>query len=150
MRDFDAERAERENRERTFRLGGHEFRFRPALEARTYSTYLELMDRMAGGAWPEGSFDVLNATVLALLEPEYHERWSELVAVPAEGPRVANPVTFDEIVSVIEFCVESQTVRPTSRSSVSGSSGDNGSTRSTGVSGSPAATSSPGSTFGVS
>ena len=150
MRDFDAERAERENRERTFRLGGHEFRFRPALEARTYSTYLELMDRMAGGAWPEGSFDVLNDTILALLEPDYHATWNDLVAIPVDGPRRANPVTFDEMVSVIEFCVEAQTVRPTSRSSASGSSADNGTTRLTDASASLAATTSPGSTSGAS
>jgi len=132
VKDFDTLRSQREQRERTFKIAGREFQFRPALPAQTYSLYLELMDKMAEGHWPEGSFDTLNATMLALLEPDYRDVWAEAI-----GDGGANPVSFEDIAEIIDYCVSVQTGRPTKPPSVSTASGGNASTRSTDVSDSP-------------
>lgn len=132
MKDFDTLRSQREQRERTFKIAGHEFRFRPALPAHSYSLYLELMDKMSEGRWPEGSFDTLNGTILALLEPDYHDLWGQVIDESSD-----NPVSFEDLSDIIDYCVSVQTGRPTKPPSVSTVSGGNGSTRLTDVSDSP-------------
>lgn len=145
MKDFDALRAEREQRDRSFKIAGHEFRFRPALPAETYSLYLELMDKMSEGRWPEGSFDTLQATMLALLEDDSRDVWLRAV-----GDNVANPISFEDVADIIDYCVSVQTGRPTQPRSLSGGTGESGSTKSTdgsdsqGRPASPALTSVPG------
>lgn len=134
MKDFDALRSEREQRERTFKIAGREFRFRPALPAQQYSLYLELMDQMSAGRWPEGSFDTLNGTILELLDEDSRVDWEVVLA-----ERGGNPISFEDMADVIDYCVAIQTGRPTQPRGLSGSSGGNGSTRSTDGSGSQAA-----------
>lgn len=131
MKDFDELRREREQRERSFRIAGREFFFRPALPAAQYSLYLELMDKMREGRWPEGSFETLNETVLQLLEEESRDHWRVTIA-----ENNGNPVSFEDIADVIDYCVAVQTARPTKPRSLSGSTGESGGTPSTDGSGS--------------
>jgi hypothetical protein len=129
-KDFDALRKQREQRERSFTIAGREWHFRPALPAETYSLYLELMDQMSQGRWPSGAFDILNGTILALLEDGEQEAWEEIVAV-----RNGNPLSFEDLSDVIDYCVGIQTGRPTQPRSPSGTTGGSGGTSSTDGSG---------------
>lgn len=134
MKDFDALRAEREQRERTFKIAGRDFSFRAALPAEQYSLYLELMDKMSEGRWPEGSFDTLNSTMLQLLDDGSHAAWDEVLA-----SRNGNPVSFEDMADIIDYCVGVQTGRPTQPRSPSGRTDESGGTRLTVASDSPAA-----------
>lgn len=137
-KNFDELRAEREARDRSFTIAGHEFRFRPAIPAHQYSLYLELMDRMSEGRWPPGSFDTLNATVLELLEPDQRDAWEHALANGGQ-----HPISFEDISKIIEYAVEVNSGRPTTPPSASGSTAGSGGTRSTDASASPAAEGSP-------
>ena len=134
MKDFDALRSEREQRDRSFRIAGRDFRFRPAIPAQTYSLYLELMDKMSEGRWPEASFETLNATMVDLLELDDREAWADVLAA-SNG----NPISFEDIADIIDYCVSVQTGRPTAPRSPSSPTGGSGSTKSTDASDSPAA-----------
>lgn len=134
MKDFDALRSEREQRDRTFKIAGREFKFRPALAAEKYSLYLHLADEQAQARWPEESFEIMNGTILELLEPDSREAWNEVI-----GNSLDHPISLLDMDQIIQHCVAVQTGRPTAPLSSSGTQGGSGSTTSTGGSESPAA-----------
>lgn len=142
-KNFDELRAEREARDRSFTIAGHEFRFRPAIPAQQYSLYLELFDQMSEGRWPPGSFDTLNATILELLEPDSRPTWEAALANGSD-----HPISFDDMMGIVQNVIEVNAGRPTEPRSASGSTAGSGGTRSTDGSASPAAQGSPASISG--
>jgi hypothetical protein len=138
MKDFDALRSEREQRERTFKIAGREFRFRPAVPAEKYSLYLHLADQQSKANWPEESFEIMNGTILELLEPESRDAWNEVIS-----NHLDHPISLLDMDQIIQHCVAVQTGRPTTPLSPSGTQGGSGSTTSTDASASAAAPAPP-------
>lgn len=117
-KDFDTERAEVEQRDRTFTLAGREFKFRLGVRP---EALIEYSDFVTGRLQLDerDAIAMLDRTMSEYLEPEYHSVWKEA----REDTTIAHPITSDDIFRVIGYMTEVLTVRPTKASSDS-SSGD--------------------------
>ena len=126
MRDFDVERAERETRDRTFRIAGHDFTFRPTVRP---ESLIEYSDFVTGRLDLEekDAIALLDRTVKAYLEPELHEQWDAVRADELAG----HPISSDDMFRLIGYMTEVQTLRPTKQSSDSSSGGESTGTTST-------------------
>ena len=133
-KDFDALRTRQEQRDRNFIIGGREWHVREAIPARTVTEYVRVAQQISRSTWPDDTYDVLNGSILTCLEPSDHEAWREMVANGG-----SHPVTVNEMLAIMEHCIEATAERPTSPPSPSGTTGGSGTTTSTDGSGSPAA-----------
>lgn len=121
MKDFDEARAEREARERTFKIGGEEFTFRPAV---TPEALLAYNSAITGEVTPTEQewIALYDQTIVALLDPGQDDRW--LHVRRGDAP---NPINVSDLTSLLEWLLEQQVGRPTGPPSDSStSSGGNG------------------------
>lgn len=157
MKDFDAERRARLERDRSFQLGGETFTMRPSVAPEATLRWsqmamgeigvereLPVLDGKGEATGnirtrkivPEAeALDIFDETVLAFLEPGQEEKWATV-----RGADVELPLTIDDLRELIEWLFEAQTGRPTGPSSDStpGSGDATSTTTSTVASGSPA------------
>lgn len=103
MKDFDAERKIREDRE--FRIGGKTFRFKPSVQQEPVDLYYDSLGSAEGTN--SELLTVMDNLVLAGLEPEYHETWREV-----RGADVPIPLMGDDIHKVIRYMFEVMLDRP--------------------------------------
>lgn len=128
MKDFDTARNERLERERGFRIGGHDFVYRASVAPEALLAWDDRGD-LEGQAF----LDVIDETVIAFLEPGQDEKWREARSAASE-----NPLNISDIIEVIQWLFEEQVGRPTGRSSESTNGGGASGTPLTVVSSSPA------------
>lgn len=108
MRDFDIDRAAREDNDRTFRIGGQEFTFRPYVHPNTMVRF-----QASFGQGDEHFLAELDKIISTeLLEPGQEEEWLKLRAEDHPKP----PSAFD-LVEVYNYVMGEATGRPTERSS---------------------------------
>lgn len=137
MKDFDAIRAERQQRDgQTFKLAGQQFTLKPDMPARAISDYADLDTyTVENGQIPPGTFDTLARCIGSTLVTADQERWHDLLAQELE-----NPITLEDMLAVANFMVEVTAHRPTKPLSSSGDTAGNDGRKSTDDSGSPAET----------
>lgn len=133
MRDFDEDRAKREQTDRRFRLAGRDFRFLPAVRPEDFADYVDFIQDSTRYS-EHDAIKLLDRTVVAFLEPEFEQAWRE-----AREEQSANPVTARDIIDLITWMTEVQSARPTEPSSASGTGDETGGTNSTEGTSSPVA-----------
>lgn len=106
MKDFDAARTAREQRDRTFRLSGREFRFRTATRPEETAELFDWLDGFTPNLPQVEATALCDRAIKVLLEPEFGNAWDE---VRAENDP---PVTQGEILEIIGHILEVQTGRP--------------------------------------
>ncbi len=130
MRDFDIDRATREEADHQFRIGGEDFTFRAYVHpedlvrmqnAITDADFLKVTDEVFPGS---------------LLEPGQEKKWAKVRS--RENPK---PLSVTDIVGVINYVSQVATGRPTEQSSDSSATSSPTGTASTGRSRSKALTS---------
>lgn len=135
MKDFDQERQARVNRERTFRIGGEEFTYRPAVSPEAllpYNTAITGDSRPSEAEWIE----LYDETIRALLDPGQEEKWATV-----RNPDVENPISIQDLSGLLQWLLEEQVGRPTGQPSDSSTSSDGNGTHSKDDSSSKAETS---------
>lgn len=117
MKNFDEDRALREQQERKITIGGRELRFRAGIEPERFAEYV---DFVSGALEPSPkeleAVAILDRTIEAYLEPGSREAWRELRA----DVDLDNPITSKDMHAVIGHMVEVQNVRPSEPSGNSG------------------------------
>jgi hypothetical protein len=111
MKDFDAERTVREDRE--FRIGGRLFRFRPSVQQELLDAYFDSMASVEGTN--AELLAVMDHLILGGLEPEFHDEWKLVRSAEVEAPLMG-----DDIHGVIRYMIEVMMDRPTVSPSDSG------------------------------
>lgn len=130
MKDFDTERAIREQRDRRFKIAGREFTFRAAVSPDAFAEYVDLVSGQIDPPQREAAdVAILDRTMLAFLTPDCHDAWTE--ARHDDG--IDNPITTGDIHALISWMSEVQAGRPTAPSLLSGSGDGSSGTTSTGV-----------------
>ncbi len=120
MKDFDEARREREERDRSFTIGGEQFVRRVAVAPEQILTWNKAT---AGDIEPneEEWLALYDETILAMLEPGQAEKWAQV-----RDPELANPLTTGDLTALVRWLFEEMTGRPTGPSSDS-SAGQNSS-----------------------
>lgn len=140
MRDFDEIRREREQRDRSFRIGGEEFTYKASVAP-------EVLVRWNSAATAELELtetewlELFDETTLAILDPGQQEKWERVRAVGGD-----HPLNIGDMRAVIQFLIEEATGRPTGPPAGSSPGGDSTETGSRGESSSPAEATSTDST----
>lgn len=111
-KNFDVDRNERLQRERSFVLGGETFTYRPSVSPEALLAWDQRHDKVG-----QDFLDVVDETVLAFLEDGQKAKW-EHVRRPADASN-PNPVNINDIVEVIAYLFEEQVGRPTEQPSAS-------------------------------
>lgn len=108
VRDFDAERQERYERPRSFKIGGEVFTFHRGLRPEEFNAITaEYFEMTVDTPAPE-AVEVVDRTILAFLDGEENrERWRQLRA------REEQAITGRDMRLVIEMIFEEQTGVPT-------------------------------------
>lgn len=117
MKDFDADRHEREQRDRQFTIGGETFTFRPSVAPESLLPY----HRAITGEYVPTEDDwikIYDEAVVALLEPGQAEAWQR-----ARDVNAAIPLNAKDISDLLQWLLEQQTGRPTGRTSESSPTG---------------------------
>ena len=112
MKNFDAERLAPVEKDRSFRIGGHDFQYRAGVRP-------EVLARYYDGSPTNDNVETLkiyDETVVAFLEDGYADVWRSVREL--EGPEA---ITLRDIRDLIDWLIEEQTARPTGRSSDSSS-----------------------------
>jgi len=142
VKDFDQKRNARALKDRTFKLNGIEFEYRPAVAPESLIEW----SRMVGGEHVERAADgtilmdgsgqpisslsesqaleIYNTTILQFLSPGQETKWEA-----ARDPNAENPVNLTDLTDLITWLFEETSGRPTgpsSSSSGSSSGGPNG------------------------
>jgi hypothetical protein len=133
VKDFDVIRAERVNADRTFRLAGEEFTFRPTIGADRLAKY---EDDMFDAATAAASVAIADGYILDLLEPGQEKKWQA-----ARSRNGDEAISFTDMREVINHVHEVISGRPTERPSGSTGGPSASGTGSTGGSPSKARTS---------
>lgn len=110
MKDFDARRKERAERDRGFTLGGETFVMKPGVRPEALAAY-ESIDVDAS---PEAKLGTMDGMILDFLEgdtAEIEARWKKVRAIED------NPITIQDMQAVIEWMIAEQTGRPTGQPS---------------------------------
>lgn len=103
MKDFDAERKVREDRE--FRIGGRDFRFKPSVQQDLVDAYY---DALGNAELSNAEFmKIMDNVVLGGLEPAFHGDWEYVRSVDTELPLMA-----DQVHGVIRYMLEVMLDRP--------------------------------------
>lgn len=112
MKDFDEARAERQARDRSFRIGGEEFTYRPAVAPEAILQW----SRMTGGEMPDlteqEAIEIFDETVLAFLEVGQEKKWKAV-----RDPKLENPLNISDLRELVSWLFEEQTGRPTGQPS---------------------------------
>lgn len=137
MKDFDALRAQRESRDRTFKIAGRTFRYRPATRPEEVAELFDWLDGFTPMLPQLDALAVLDRAMVVLLEPDCRDDWQAARADTDE------PITQNEILEILAEILEVQTGRPILQLAASSGSASGNGTSSTGGSGSPAAPASP-------
>ena len=132
MKDFDALRANREQQDRTLKLSGREFRFRPATRPEETAELFDWLDGFTGPMPQVEATALCDRAIKTLLEPESAPVWDE---VRRENDP---PVTQTEILAIIAHILEVQTGRPILQLDGSGGTPSSTGTTRTAESASPA------------
>lgn len=116
MKDFDEARAEREARDRTFKIGGEEFHFRPAV---TPEALLPYNRAITGEYTPteEEWIKLYDESITAMLDPGQDARW-----VHVRRPDAPNPLNVADLNELLQWLLEQQAGRPTGQPSDSSTS----------------------------
>lgn len=109
MKDFDEARAERMQRDRSFKIGGETFTRRLAVRPEA----MEEFARMRRDEAELAGFEIFDRTFYAFVEPEGHERWKQL------REREDDPLNYADIMEVCGWLVAEETGRPTRALSLS-------------------------------
>lgn len=108
MKDFDEARRERLQRDRSFRIAGREFVYRPAVPPEALFGWFDM-----SADTPEAeAIATIDATIVEFLEPEYREAWRE-----ARDPDAENPITRDDMLELARWLLSEQAGRPTGQQS---------------------------------
>ena len=132
MKDFDVLRANREQQDRTFQLGGVTFRFRPSIPPQDAAELYDYLDGFTPSLPLLEQVALIERAIKRFLEPEFQATWDEVRAT--SDP----PVTFEDIQRVVGYILEVVLGRPILQLDGSGGTASSDGTRSTGGSGSPA------------
>lgn len=127
MKDYDEQRRSLEGVERTFRLGGIEFRAAPAMPAEALSDLADLQS----GTKTDQAFKTVTGVIRRTLKPESRTDWDELLQRDLDVP-----IDLGVLLEVADDLVTATTGRPTQPPSRSGNTDESTSTRSTDGSGS--------------
>lgn len=104
MHDFDIARGLRLSQDRSFKIGGETFTYRPAVAPEAIVRYSDM-----GAETPElEAIEIIDETVIALLDEGQAEKWHGVRNTNAE-----NPLSADDIITLIRWILEAQTARPT-------------------------------------
>ena len=132
MKDFDEARAERQARDRSFRIGGKEFTYRPAVAPEAILRW----SQMTGGEVPElteeQAIEIFDETVLAFLEVGQDGNWRAV-----RDPNAENPLNISDLRELVSWLFEEQTGRPTGQPSDSSPGSGSGGTGTPSTEGSP-------------
>lgn len=139
MHDFDVERKKREERDRSFKIGGEEFVYKPAVAPEVLLKWSQVAEGQVLTTNDEWLGELDN-TIVAMLEPGQAEKWAKVRA-----PDVAHPINVADLQDVVQWLVEQVVSRPTGQPSVSSAGPPATATASTGGSSSQAAQASTGS-----
>ena len=113
MIDLDAERDARVNPNRTFKIGGEEFTFKPGLAPEALTDYFRVHKEPDT---PDAEvLRVLDQTVLKCLEAGQEDKWLKV-----RDPDLPYPITATDIYRVINVVIEGTTGRPFEPQSGSG------------------------------
>ena len=132
MKDFDEARREREEKDRSFTIGGEEFIRRPAVAPERILRF----NQATGGEVELGEqewLDVYDETILAMIEPGQEAKWQKV-----RDPELPNPLTLADLGALIRWLFEEMASRPTGPSSDSSDGRDSTGTTSKVGSSSPA------------
>lgn len=112
MRDFDQERGERSSRDRTFKLGGHEFRFRAGIEPELYAEYADLFSQPVAEEARIVAAAMERAGLLPVdgAEPTTDQRpidaaWNKIASIYSSAAAKAEPVTQASTVALLDRVV---------------------------------------------
>lgn len=107
MKDFDVERAERAQVDRTFKLGGETF----TRKATVRPEATEPWEGVTAVSTQTETLAAIDATIRNMIEPgdknEAHARWKKL------RQREEDAVSLGDLIELITWLVEEQTARPT-------------------------------------
>lgn len=135
MKDFDVKRNERANKDRTFKLNGIEFEYRPAVAPESLLEWSQMIggeyvERDSNGTIVQAAdgqpisslseqqaLTIYNNTILAFLAPGQEDKWRA-----ARDPNSANPVNLTDLTDLITWLFEETSGRPTGPSSNSSES----------------------------
>ncbi len=133
MKDFDAARKEREQRDRGFLIGGEKFVRRAGLRPEEILLWNEAT---SGEKAPTEKqwIEVYDETILAMLEPGQDEKWEAVRA------NTESPLTVSDLLELIKWLLSEMTGRPTGPPSDSSAGRDSTGTTSMDDSGSPGLT----------
>ena len=111
MRDFDLERRERYEVDRTFRIGGETFVRKPAVRPEVMLAY----EDMSMEATAADSLEVVDQTILSFIEDTdgAHDRYRAL------RERDEDPVSIRDLNGLVVWLIAESTKRPTSALSLS-------------------------------
>lgn len=132
MKDFDVIRAERVNADRSFRIGGITFTYKPSVSADLLADYFDATFSVEGT-----NADVVakaDALVLGWLEPGQEDAWRAVRSASAESP-----LSMRDIQEIITHMTEILAGRPTESASDSSSTSERTGTTSVEQSPSPVA-----------
>lgn len=109
FKDFDTDRAERENKPRVgFKIGGVQFECRRAIPPEVLARYLNMGDHSD----EEDTIAVLDDTILSFLTPESEASWLAMRKTQL-AVKEDNPVSTDDLVEVIRYLMAATSGRPT-------------------------------------
>jgi hypothetical protein len=123
-RTIEVARQERATRDRTFELGGETFTHKAGVEMETLADYYD-MTTLREDVSNKEAISIIDATVLAFLEPGQEEKWHKVRHDPL------HPITHSDAHSLIEGLLRSLSGRPTSPPSDSTDGPEETSTNST-------------------
>lgn len=111
MKDFDAKRKARMDRDRSFKIGGEEFTMRAGLRPEVLIPWEQLTEETSAAE----VLQILDSIVLDFLEPygDSHDRYRAL------RERVEEPITLQDLQELVEWLIAEQTGRPTGQPSSS-------------------------------
>lgn len=109
MKNFDEARKEREQRDRSFQIGGEDFTYRPAVAPEAILRWSQMTGgEMADELTEEQALAIFDETVVAFLEPGQEEQWAKV-----RDPEAAHPLNISDLRELVSWLFEEQTGRPT-------------------------------------
>ena len=108
VRDFDAERQERYERSRKFKIGGETLTFHRGLRPEAFSEITAAYNDLTLETPPEEAIRIMDETIAAFLESDAdREKWATIRA------REEQAITARDMRDVLGMIFEEQTGRPT-------------------------------------
>lgn len=111
---IEKDREERAKADRSFVVCGETFTYRAAVAPETLARYYDMVTGMLTTLTNVEALEIIDTTILSFLEPGQEEKWQKI-----RDPEFENPLTHQELHSLIEGLLRSLSGRPTGASSVS-------------------------------